>query len=110
VTALATRPGDRAVALTRFDARSGKSTVELVDAGLRGGRLLFAGGGPLGGVAWSPDGRLLLVAWELADQWVFVPARRGARVVAASGVTELFTRRAAVAPRGVRVEGWCCTA
>jgi hypothetical protein len=36
-------------------------------------RLLTRSPGRIAGLAWSPDGRLLLVGWESADEWLFLP-------------------------------------
>ena len=36
-------------------------------------RLLFAAPGTLTDLIWSPGGERLLVSWQQADQWVFVP-------------------------------------
>jgi hypothetical protein len=67
-----------------------------------GGRTLFNGTGAFGDLAWSPDGRWLLVTWTTADQWVFVRAD-GKRIRAVSNVAEQFRSRSSP-----RVEGWCC--
>jgi hypothetical protein len=66
-------------------------------------RRLFAGPGTFSQVAWSPDGRWIVVGWPDADQWIFVRAN-GAGVRAVANVTEQF--RSASFPR---IEGWCCS-
>ena len=66
-----------------------------------GGRL-FAGAGRLSELAWSPDGRWLLVGWPAADQWVLVRAD-GVSIRAVSNVSAQFRSRSFP-----RVEGWCC--
>ncbi|HEX7280240.1 MAG TPA: hypothetical protein VF255_11540 [Solirubrobacterales bacterium] len=69
-------------------------------------RRLLTVPGSLGQVAWSPDGRRLLVAWPVANQWLFLPIGRGqGRAVA--NISRAFAPggRAASFPR---VEGWCC--
>lgn len=33
--------------------------------------------GRLAGLAWSPDGRFVLVGWESADEWLFLPVEGG---------------------------------
>ena len=88
------RPGTRELA--RIESRGGTSAV------LLGGRTLFRGAGKLRGLAWSPDGRWLLVGWPAADQWVLVRADNG-RIRAVGNVSEQF--RSDTFPR---VEGWCC--
>jgi WD40-like Beta Propeller Repeat len=65
-------------------------------------RRLFAGAGPFAGLAWSPDGRWLLVGWPAADQWIFVRAD-GKSIRAVGNVSEQFQSRSFP-----RVEGWCC--
>jgi hypothetical protein len=67
---------------------------------------VFAGAG-LGALAWSPNGRWLLIAWPAADEWVFVPAGGHRRALAVSRIAERF---AAAGGSGAypRLDGWCC--
>jgi len=66
----------------------------------KSGRLVFRGTGSFGQLAWSPNGRWLLVSWPTANQWVFV--RDGRRkIVGVSRITQQFGRFP-------RVAGWCC--
>ena len=65
-------------------------------------RRLFGGAGDFEGLAWSPDGRWLLVSWPAADQWVFVRTD-GSSIRAVANVSEQFRSRSFP-----RVEGWCC--
>lgn len=70
-------------------------------------RRLLSVPGSLGEVAWSPDGRRLLVAWPGADQWLFLPLGRGeGRGVANISTAFAPGHRAASFPR---IEGWCCS-
>ena len=66
-------------------------------------RVLFRGDGRFTRLRFSPNGRWLLAAWPLADQWVYLrPGAAGAaRVLAAPGVTRRF--RAAGFPQ---LSGW----
>jgi hypothetical protein len=69
-------------------------------------RQVFTGAG-LRQLAWSPDGRWLLVSWPAADQWVFIHARARPRIIAVSRIAEQFSST------GSRhgfptLEGWCC--
>jgi hypothetical protein len=89
------RPGTGQLTVIR--ARRGVSEVLVQN------RVVFRGAGRLTNLAWSPDGRWLLVAWPTADQWVFVRAD-GKRIQAVSNVSRQF--RSQTFPR---VEGWCCT-
>ena len=65
-------------------------------------RRLFSGAGTFDGLAWSPNGRWLLVAWHDADQWVFVRAGQTPRIAAVSNVSAQFD------DSFPRIEGWCC--
>jgi hypothetical protein len=65
-------------------------------------RRLFSGAGTFEQVAWTPDGRWVLVTWPAADQWVFVrPDGTGIRAV--SNVSQQFRSRSFP-----RIQGWCC--
>jgi hypothetical protein len=69
-------------------------------------RTVLAGPG-LGELAWSPDGRWLLVAWPTADQWVFVRVSGRPRLAAVSRIAQQFsTHGSATFPA---LEGWCCS-
>jgi hypothetical protein len=94
-----------AAVLTRWRERGTRSSVVLFGPGGRPRRLLTVPGS-LGQVAWSPDGRRLLVAWPYANQWLFLPVGRG-QGQAVANVSRAFAPggRAASFPR---VEGWCC--
>ena len=69
---------------------------------LRGGPggQFFSGTGVLRQLAWSPDGRWLLVTWPTANQWVFVRTKPR-RIVGVSRITQQFGRAATI-------QGWCC--
>ena len=70
---------------------------------LDGGRMtrVFAGAGSFTGVAWSPDGRWLLVPWREANQWVFVRVEGRHRIRAVSNVARQFGGFP-------RIASWCC--
>ena len=52
-------------------------------------------------VAFSPDGRWLVIDWPTADQWVFVRVDPPREIRAVSGIARQF--------RGApTIEGWCC--
>jgi hypothetical protein len=57
-----------------------------------GGRTLFVAPSTLAGLTWSPDGRWLLSSLPAADQWVFVQAAGGHRVLAVSHIRREFGR------------------
>jgi hypothetical protein len=58
--------------------------------------------GRIGQIAWSPNGRWLLVTWPAADQFLFVRSAR--RIRAVSGIARQFGGGAFP-----RIGGWCCT-
>jgi hypothetical protein len=75
-------------------------------------RRVLSGAG-LRQLAWSPDGRWLLVSWPAADQLVFVRVAGRPRIAAASRIARQFAARAsarATAGAFPSLEGWCCTA
>jgi hypothetical protein len=83
------------------------SEVRVVDVDRPGhGQLLFAGPGAFGSIAWSPDGRWLLVGWPTADQWLFL---RGSRVHAVANIREQFPRRDHHGPSLQFDSRWCCS-
>jgi hypothetical protein len=95
------------VAVVRHGAE--RSEVVLADlTGKRRQRMLFTGSGRFGAVAWSPNGRRLLVPWPDADQWLFLDSRGGARIMAVGDITRQF----AGGPRRGAFPGtvaWCCS-
>ena len=64
-------------------------------------RRLFRVTGRIGQIAWSPNGRWLLVTWPDADQFLFV---RGRRIHAVSGISRQFGGGAFPT-----LGGWCCS-
>jgi hypothetical protein len=111
-TAVAFAPHTHLLALARPAAGPDQSEVVLIAAEPRPAapRPLFVGAGALTDLAWSPDGRWLLVGWPSADQWVFVRAQSGRRVVAVSNVGRQFNPGAPGNQPFPSVSGWCCTA
>jgi len=66
----------------------------------RDGRLVLSGSGLFGQLAFSRNGRWMLVTWPTANQWVFV--RNGRRkIVGAAQIARQFGGFP-------RIEGWCC--
>jgi hypothetical protein len=96
-------PDGRSLALV------GPRDVTLVGLSPRPGpsREIFSGQG-LRQLAWSPDGRWLLVSWPAADQWIFIHAAGRPRIIAVSRIAEQFTP-ASHRPAFPRLDGWCCT-
>jgi hypothetical protein len=91
---MALHPSDASVAVV-VGGRSGKRVVEVPDR-----RQLFQG--DVDGLAWSADGRRLLLSWRGAGQWLVLG--RDERIRALDGVT----RELGAAGGFPRVVGWCC--
>jgi hypothetical protein len=85
----------------------GAVIIENVPARHPAARRVLAGSG-LGQVAWSPDGRWLLISWPAANQWVFVRVVGAPRISAVSRIAQQFS--AGGPSRFPQLEGWCCTA
>ena len=88
-------PGSHEVVAIRA-AGLGSSVFSLLN-----GRTLFRGTGAFRQIAFSPNGRWLLVTWPTANQWVFVRNGRPRKIVGASRISAQFGGFP-------RVEGWCC--
>jgi hypothetical protein len=77
-----------------------RSEVRLIDVDHPGrGKLLFAGPGNFGDLAWSPNGAWLLVTWPAANQWVFI---HGKSVRAVANIRSQLGQDVQIAGR------WCC--
>jgi hypothetical protein len=71
-------------------------------------RRLFTVSGRLDQLAWSPDGSRVLLTWPAADQWLFVPVRRGDRLQAIGNIAPIFSPGLRGQAPFPRIEGWCC--
>jgi dipeptidyl aminopeptidase/acylaminoacyl peptidase len=103
-TDFAWAPGSRRLAIVR----RGRERSDVVLARRGGGsRVLFTGPGRFGRVAFSPDGRRLLVPWPGADQWLFLSTRAGGGIAAIANIRRQFAAgpRRGQAPDAVE---WCC--
>jgi WD40 repeat protein len=96
-------PGGRSVA---FVQRAGRQSHVWIIPRLRpdasAARRIFVGQSPLTDIAWSPNGRWLLAAWEEADQWVFLRTAPVGKIRAVDNVTEQF------GGSSPSIAGWCC--
>lgn len=97
-------------ALVQAAATAGQSEVVLLEAERRAGpaRQVFVGAGTLGDLAWSPDGRWLLIGWPSADQWLFIRSSDARRITAFSDIGRQFSPGAAARLEAPRIAGWCC--
>jgi WD40-like Beta Propeller Repeat len=101
VTGAWSRSGHR-LALVAYDNTTDRSSVRIVDVGGRWHQV-FSGSGRIDGVAWSPDGRWLVLAWPTADQWLFARTTRPTRLRAIASISAQFHSRTVPLPAG-----WCC--
>jgi hypothetical protein len=86
---------------------AGRSEVRIVDVDHPGrARLLFAGPGTFGDIAWSPTGSWLLVNWLDANQWVFI---KGKKVHAVANISQQFAREDGLGPLLELSGRWCCS-
>jgi hypothetical protein len=67
-------------------------------------RIVFSGAGLFAGLAWSPDGRWLLVDWRSADQWVFIRSTAVRRIEVRNIGNTFDSGPEHYATLG----GWCC--
>ncbi|TMK57137.1 MAG: hypothetical protein E6G51_08125 [Actinobacteria bacterium] len=104
--ALAPEQETVAAVLTDWRDHGTRSSVVVYGPGETKPQRLLTVPGSLGEIAWSPDGRKLLVTWPAVDQWLFLPLGRG-RESAVANISRAFAPggRAASFPR---VDGWCC--
>ncbi len=88
-------------------AKTGQTSVLYLEP-RRAVEPVFHGAGAFNALAWSPNGRWLLVSWVSADQWVFIDidpeSRTATRVQAVSSIAAQFGSR-----QQPDVSGWCCS-
>jgi hypothetical protein len=97
-------------ALLERHARTGEPRSEalLTDAGGGPPRRLFAVSGRLNQLAWSPDGRRLLLAWPAADQWLFLPVDGPGHIRAIANIASVFSPGLSGRAPFPQIDGWCC--
>jgi hypothetical protein len=101
VEGAALAPDGRTAAVV--ERAGGRSQIWLIAIrpGRETARHVFSGAGSFDGLAWSPDGRWLLVSWRAANQWLFF---RSASVRAIRGVSDIASQFDGFPT----LEGWCC--
>lgn len=67
-------------------------------------RIVFSGAGLFAELAWSPDGRWLLIDWRTADQWVFIQSA-AVRRIAVRNIGNTFDSGP---EHYATLAGWCC--
>lgn len=100
-------PNDRRIALVRQVGPRSELLVVEADA-LRRQKVVFGGKGQFSDVAWSPNGRWILVGWESADQWFFVRSADVSKIKANSSLAVQFDPGGSGLGPFPRIEGWCC--
>jgi hypothetical protein len=96
-------PKSHAIALVEVAKRH--STVAVYSGPrYRRQRTVFSGAGLFGGIAWSPDGRWLLVDWRTADQWLFIRSAAVQRIAVRNIGNTFDSGPEHYATLG----GWCC--
>jgi WD40-like Beta Propeller Repeat len=95
-----------AVVLTRSSDSGIRSSILIFGAGAEKPWRLLDVPGSIDQVAWSPDGRRILIALSVSDQWLFFPVGRGVGH-AINNISAAFAPGRQV-PSFPRIEGWCC--
>jgi hypothetical protein len=107
-TTLAVRPESQDVAYAVYSSRTAQGTVFLHNGSFA--RPLFSGGGRFDDLVWAPDGELLLIPWQTADQWLFVPPDDVGATVAHAGISAELSPGDELAGGFPRLAGWVETA
>jgi hypothetical protein len=92
-------------AIALVSAQNGISTISIYSGPrYRRRRIVFSGAGLFGGIAWSPDGRWLLIDWRTADQWLFIRSA-AVRRIAVRNIGNTFDSGP---EHYATLGGWCC--
>jgi dipeptidyl aminopeptidase/acylaminoacyl peptidase len=94
----------RSHAFAEIRTDGAQSSIHISGPGRFGGRPLFSGAGDFVGLAWSPDGRWLLVDWRSADQWIFIRST-AVRRIAVRNIGRTFESGP---EHYATIAGWCC--
>ena len=104
VTRAAYSPVGGTLAYATYDPETDSSSVRLVEDGRD--RILFPGSGRFEDLAWSPNGRWLLVTWPAADQWLFFRTPKVSGLVTVPNVRRSFDPGETGPVVFPRVSGW----
>ncbi len=92
-------------ALALVTTAAGQSTISIYSgARYDRRRFVFSGAGNFAGIAWSPDGRWLLIDWQTADQWVFIRSAAVKRI----DVRNIGNTFDSGPEHSATLAGWCC--
>jgi len=95
----------RSHSIALVNVADGRSTVSIYSGrSYDRRRVVFSGAGLFGGLAWSPDGRWLLVDWRDADQWVFIRSAAVRRI----DVRNIGNTFDSGPEHYATLAGWCC--
>jgi hypothetical protein len=100
-------PAGHRVAVVRRVGLFSELLVVAADT-LRRQQVVFRGRGRFSDVAWSPNGRWLLLGWESADQWLFIRSTDVSKVEAVESLAAQFDPGGTRTREFPRIEGWCC--
>ena len=84
-----------------IEAGPGQSSLQITGTGAGPIREIFKGAGIFSNVVWSPDGRVLLLDWSSARQWLFIHSVPVKRIAAVSNIPANFGKEPSLV-------GWCC--
>jgi hypothetical protein len=99
--AAAFQPGDHEIALLLRHPQQSAVVLRNGDAPAAKSRVVFSADGRFGTLAWSPNGRWLLIGWQSADAFMFLTPGGEQSVV--SNIAQQLGNLPVV-PEG----GWCC--
>jgi hypothetical protein len=99
IVASAVSPDGKRVAF--IEERPDQSSLQITGTETGPTREIFKGAGIFTNVVWSPDGRVLLLDWSSARQWLFIHSVPVKRIAPVSNIRANFGKEPSLA-------GWCC--
>ena len=79
----------------------GQSSLRITGTDTGPTREIFKGAGIFTNIVWSPDGRVLLLDWNSAQQWLFIHSIPVKRIATVSNTHANFGKEPSLV-------GWCC--